>query len=420
LEYADAQLLAARAAKVLQPRSPIRTREFFAGRWAELTTVGDAVNQIGLHALIYGERGVGKTSLSNVIGPTIWALDGTDISNQNQSIRLIVRAVTSSGDSFAALWEKLFNEIVWQDNKPKVGFLSGPKPPASLMQAFSLQQNLLSIDMVRRILSSLPGGVFIIDEFDRAGSATSRDFTDLIKAVSDLGLDLTIVLVGVADTVDKLITDHASIGRQLIQVHLPRMKPDELRAILTYAENSLPVNFDDEAADLIIKMSQGLPHYTHLIGLEAIREAAITRYSRSIIRSDVFAALKTAVKHTEQSTATKYGKATHSAQKDALYKQILLACAITAAKSTDSMGYFNPAAVSNPLATILGKSVTVATFNSHLSDFTQPKRGQVLERSGQPRSYRYRFQDPLVVPYIFMTAVTAGLLTDRKLVTMLN
>ena len=420
MEFGDAQALAARAAKVLQPRSPIRTRELFAGRWSELTTVGDAVHQIGLHALIYGERGVGKTSLSNVIGPTIWALDGAGMDGGNQNIRLIVRAVTSSGDSFAALWEKLFKEILWQNNKPMVGFLSGTKPPTTLMEAFSLQQSMLSIDMVRRILSSLPGRVFIIEEFDRAGPETSRNFTDLIKAVSDLGMDLTIVLVGVADTVDKLIADHASIGRQLIQVHLPRMQQDELRAILTYAEKSLPVNFEDEAADLIIKMSQGLPHYTHLIGLEAIREAALKRHSPSIIRSDVFAALKTAVKHAEQSTATKYGKATHSAQKDALYKQILLACAITAAKSTDSMGYFNPAAISGPLAAILGKNVTVATFNSHLSDFMQPKRGQILERSGQARSYRYRFQDPLVVPYVFMTSVTAGLLTDRKLVAMLN
>ena len=339
---------------------------------------------------------------------------------KDANVRLVVRAVAASGDSFAAIWEKLFKEVLWRDGKATLGFLSGPKPPATLMSAFNLQQAALDVDTVRRILSSLQEGVFVIDEFDRAAANTSREFTDLIKAVSDMAIDVTIVLVGVADTVDKLVSDHASIGRQLVQVHLPRMKADELRAILTYAEKSLPVRFTDEASDLIIKMSQGLPHYTHLIGLEAIREAALKRYTNEIIRSDVFAALQIAMKHTEQSTAAKYQKAAHSAQKDALYKKILLACAIVAAKSMDSLGYFNPASISAPLAIIIGKNVTVATFNTHLSDFMHSKRGQVLEREGQARSYRYRFQDPLLVPYIFMTSVASGLVDDQQLVKMLT
>ncbi|WP_158790287.1 ATP-binding protein [Granulicella sp. L60] len=419
LEYEAAQKLAVTAAKVLQPRSPIRTRELFAGRWNELTTVANSVAEVGLHALIYGERGVGKTSLSNVIAPTIWAYDDTDPPAPNPKLRLVIKAVTSSGDDFAALWEKLFKEVLWRDDKPTSGFLPGPKPAVNILQAYGLQQQSLTVDTVRRVLTSLPEGVFIIDEFDRAAPETSREFTDLIKALSDLAVDVTIVLVGVADTVDKLIADHASIGRQLVQVHLPRMLADELRGILTYAEKSLPVKFNDEASDLIIKTSQGLPHYTHLIGLESIRHAALKRYSSQITRMDVFEALKTAVKHAEQSTAAKYAKATHSAQKDALYKQIILACAITATKSMDSMGYFNPAALGPTLGKILNRAVTVATFNNHLSDFMHAKRGSVLEREGQARSYRYRFQDPLLVPYVFMHSLATGLITDKELLKML-
>jgi ABC-type molybdenum transport system ATPase subunit/photorepair protein PhrA len=41
----------------------------------KLTTIRDAAHQAGLHVVIYGERGVGKTSLANVVRPTIWALD---------------------------------------------------------------------------------------------------------------------------------------------------------------------------------------------------------------------------------------------------------------------------------------------------------------------------------------------------------
>ena len=71
-----AEQLARRAATVFQPRTPIATKELFAGRWPELTEISDAVHQTGLHVVIYGERGVGKTSLANVISPTIWVMDG--------------------------------------------------------------------------------------------------------------------------------------------------------------------------------------------------------------------------------------------------------------------------------------------------------------------------------------------------------
>src|ERR1700685_2430660 len=102
------------------------------------------------------------------------------------------------------------------------------------MEAFSLRGNL-DIDNVRRTLTCLPSSVFIIDEFDRTAKTTSREFTDLIKALSDFAVDTTIILVGVSETVDHLVADHASVSRALIQIPLPRMKQEELRAILTYA-----------------------------------------------------------------------------------------------------------------------------------------------------------------------------------------
>lgn len=415
ITFERAQELDVLAAKVFQPRTPIASRDFFAGRMTQITTLADAVGQTGLHVVIYGERGVGKTSMANVVKPLIEVFEEE---KKDRIERLIIKATAHSADDFSTIWTKLFDEIQWTDSRPSIGLVPAEQKPQLLREAFGLPE-VLSVDDVRRVLARLPGSVFTVDEFDRAAEASAQEFTDLIKALSDFAIDCTVVLVGVSDTIDGLIVNHASITRALVQIFLPRMKTDELREILTKAENALSVRFVDDAATLLVQFSQGLPHYTHLLGLHAVRIAA-RRLSAHVNRSDVFAALKEAVAQAQQSVTEKYSKATHSAHRDALYKQVLLACALTAAVSTDALGYFNPGSVARPLSLVLNRDVQIAAFNNHLSEFCQPKRGEVLERTGQPRAYRFRFHDPLLVPYVFMNAVNGGLISDQKLAETLG
>lgn len=328
--------------------------------------------------------------------------------------------MATSEDTFSSLWIKLFKEVLWNDGKPTVGFCRQPKGPKNLVEAFGLQQNV-SVDDVRRVLSILKGALFIVDEFDRVSKAASQPFSDLIKTLSDLSIDATIMVVGVADTIDSLIKDHSSINRALIQIHLPRMRDDELSAILETAAKTLKVTFDDDATDLIVRLSQGLAHYTHLIGLHAVRHTLMEEFEDVVRKDATLAALKAAVKEAEHSTSTKYLKATHSGHQDALFRQVLLGCAVSASRSADQLGFFNPASVAEPLSFILQRPVQIATFNNHLAEFTNlDKRGAVLQREGPPRAFRYRFSDPLLVPYILMNASVTGLLSNAKILRLLR
>ncbi len=248
---------------------------------------------------------------------------------------------------------------------------------------------------------------------------TATNFTDLLKALSDFAVNSTVMLVGVSNTIDTLISDHASITRALATVSLPRMKIDELKEILTKAASSLHVSFSGEACNLIVHISQGLPHYTHLVVCISVRIAA-DRYSRKIERQDVFGALKEAVGQAEQTVRSVHSKAIQSAHKDALYKHVLLGSAVAAAKTTNPYGYFNPSGLIEPLAIILGRPVKFATFNNHLSEFCQQKRGEVLERQGEERNYVFRFSNPLLVPFVFMDAIATGYISDERLSGMLG
>lgn len=48
------------------PSAPITRKDLFAGRTKQLMQLIDAVTEPGQHAVIYGERGVGKTSMAAV------------------------------------------------------------------------------------------------------------------------------------------------------------------------------------------------------------------------------------------------------------------------------------------------------------------------------------------------------------------
>ncbi|HCU25170.1 MAG TPA: hypothetical protein DF383_09135 [Deltaproteobacteria bacterium] len=205
----------------------------------------------------------------------------------------------------------------------------------------------------------------------------------------------------------------------MVQIPMPRMTEKELAEILTNAEKLINVSFSPEARIQVIRMSQGLPHFTHLIGLNAVRAAA-GRRNRQVIGIDVQAAFSDAVAQSDQAVASAYSNAIHSAQPGAKYPQVLLAAAIAAFIDADDYGYFQPSNLVGPMTIILGRQEEISGFNQHLSQFTEAKRGRVLERAGHPRSYRFRFAHPLLPPYVIMRSIRDKIVITEQVNKMLE
>jgi len=53
--------------ELYSPSAPIKSESIFRGRQEQLNKVHEAVIEKGQHIAIFGERGVGKTSLANII-----------------------------------------------------------------------------------------------------------------------------------------------------------------------------------------------------------------------------------------------------------------------------------------------------------------------------------------------------------------
>jgi hypothetical protein len=81
------------------PAAPVDRKEVFAGRSEQLNALREVVWQKGQHAVIYGERGVGKTSLAKV-------------AREVAAPRMFSAHVTcDSSDDYASIWRKVFEEI---------------------------------------------------------------------------------------------------------------------------------------------------------------------------------------------------------------------------------------------------------------------------------------------------------------------
>lgn len=396
------RILWARCGEVFTPGSPVSERDLFAGRQDQINRILEAVSQRGFHAVLYGDRGVGKTSLANVLSAFIQDMGKTV---------LMARANCDSTDSFSSLWRKIFREIIFTETREGIGFTASTE--ISTRRLIDDLPETLSPDDIRQILSQISVSsqvIVVIDEFDRlTDHAVPQLVSDTIKSLSDASVPATVILIGVADSVDQLIEGHRSIERSLVQVPMPRMSVNETDQIVVKGVERLEMGILEGAKNEISLLSQGLPYVTHMLSLYSAR-AAIDNGHTEISMNSVQTGIGKSIEQWQESIKTAYYEATRSHQPDHLYKEVLLSCALA---SVDEKSFFTAAAVRAPLQIIARPNLDIPNFARHLKEFSEERRGNILVREGETRRLRYRFISPLMRPYIIMRGVADGLLTQE-------
>ena len=388
--------LSLKAGVVFTPTTPIDIKSLFAGRRRQLQKVIDVVKQTGQHAIIFGERGVGKTSLANVLSMFLAQPDSTIISP---------RVNCDGQDTFDSVWRKVFSLINRTQITKQPGFTGSDKTEVHTVARE--HTDTATPDSIRAFLANLSQGtllILIIDEFDRLPQKVKATFADTIKNLSDHAVQVTVVLVGVADTVGELIREHQSVERALVQIRMPRMSLAEIEEIVNNGLKNLGMTIDADALNRITLLSQGLPHYTHLLARDSAR-GALSMKSLNIESQVVDDAIQRAVEDAQQSIRSAWHKATMSPRKNNLFANVLLACALA---PTDDLGFFAAADVREPMQQVTGRKYEIPSFAQHLSEFCDAKRGAILQKTGQKRSYRFRFMNPLMQPFVIMQGFASG------------
>jgi Cdc6-like AAA superfamily ATPase len=382
------------AMSLFSPAAPINEADLFAGRVDQVRRLTEAVSEPGRHAILFGERGVGKTSLAKIFHMIMRG-------RRNIALQVISKQCGPT-DNFTTLWKRVFEDMSFVSAK------EGGEERYPVADLYVDRQ--ISPDDVLRELGSFnlnQNPLIIFDEFDRLEDIEARRLmSHTLKAISDTGISATVLIVGVAEDINALVSEHQSIERNITEIKMPRMSAEELKEILDRRYARLGMSINGDARWKIITLARGLPTYVHTLGRDSARET-LKRQQLNIEEEDVDGAIRSLVYQSDQSAKRAYTQATDSNKRNS-FREVLLACAVCRA---DDDGRFSPSDIVEPYSGIVKKKIEVANIQSPLNGFCEDVRGNILERTGKPRAYKYRFKDPKMQPYVIMQGIASGLLS---------
>lgn len=281
------------------PAKEVQDIDRFAGRSELLDALSNALQSDGAQIVLYGQRGIGKSSLSRVLsqlatnqGTAIDRLPGKphrsfdylpiyvtcddSISNID---KLCVRLLSDENAMAPWIPFKVVERSSGSEGRGRLGIkiveLAGSTSASITERAAELESDATSafVNACRSVVESkvaTDGLLIVIDEFDRIPDKSG--ISSLLKALGPESI--TFALVGVAETIGELIADHESVARQLADgaIRVTPMPRAELAEIIARAMTALggTYQFSTDAVDWITGVARGHPFYVHLIGKHAL------------------------------------------------------------------------------------------------------------------------------------------------------
>lgn len=260
----------------------------FAGRLDELRALETALFQTkngnAEHFLIHGERGIGKSSLLMILN--YYATGQITTIENNQYNFLTLNVEIEPNDTYEELIRKVARELQRQLDKNQAlkkhlkdawQFITnwevlGVKYNQETTPIDAMLEELADkLATIGDTMAKDDGGVFLfIDEADKAPTKTGLgEFVKfLTERLTKRGTNnVGIGVVGISGVIKKMRDSHESSVRILTQVRLSVLEDSERKEVVSRGleeaeeKNGFRVSINDNALDLISRLSEGYPHF---------------------------------------------------------------------------------------------------------------------------------------------------------------
>lgn len=386
-------------AKVFTPSSPISTLSFLKGRDNLLDDIKIAHRRKGASIVLYGERGVGKTSIAKVVFSAIKGENFYYSASALDTFDDIMRAVLLH---YGAAWSPESRESSNTNTRslqPNLQVLAGElgnQNSTTAKDSILLPTSLTPQDIARRLKDKKVEGIIIFDDFERISKKSTREsFADLIKKFSDNEVPFTLMIVGVAENLVELLSGHISSERSIAQIVVPRLSNPEISKIVIDGMEKLNVEIETDIVDQITEFSANFPYYTHLlcegcvIGLlKSVQSEKQKNFKIGV--DELKFSIDYAIKNTLLSISQAYDNAVRSIRESDRYKYTLYAIA----SSPDE-----PVAYRDICEWVSG-----VTKRNDINISYQLKSLQKAELIQRVDTGFYKFKNPLLKAYVILRA----------------
>lgn len=253
----------------IRPAKPVDELGMLHGREKQLETIRRALFADGRSVFIFGDRGVGKSSLAKIAASQyrdnnkdFLYVQCEDSSTLPSVLLALARkaGVAETGEQerkhgFSAGWGDILRYT--HERTTKIGEDKLVEPP-SLDACVELVS-----DIVNRVGEKT---IAVVDEFDAIRDIRERQrFGDLLKRIGDRDVDFKLILSGIGPSLHDLLGGHLSSIRQLETVELDRLSWDARWEIIEAAAAGVGVTINHDLCVRIAAISNGFPHYVHLL-----------------------------------------------------------------------------------------------------------------------------------------------------------
>jgi hypothetical protein len=280
----------------LRPSKPVVEPNMLRGREQQLALIRQALYAEGRSVFIYGERGVGKSSLARIAASQY--REGSSefpyvLCEPNSSLESVLVALARQVGLDGSEEQKRthrFTARLWKFVE-YTQERSSTNPGEKLLSEPSLDS---CVELGQEIADALgQRAIAVVDEFDTISDLKERQkFGELIKRLGDRDVNLKLILSGIGSTLQDLLGGHPSSIRQLHTVELDRLSWDARMEIIEGAASGLGVEIDRNLQIRIAAISGGFPHYVHLVtekllwkmfvDAEEVSEATVQHYRQAL------------------------------------------------------------------------------------------------------------------------------------------